>query len=504
MWPFTRRGAKFAAVAALESPAETLDLARFGSFSSAEQACIKGHIEKKIGEGWEQDRAVAAAINICAPSKSASKSSQIDADGEHIIVSFEAGGALKLKGGNYEAIDTGDGFFTILEVPILSAVTEGTKNAPFDVGMEWLQDAVKFGQEEYKRAHYCSPIHLTHSRAGADDPGFAGYFLPKKVSLFEVDGVPKPTLFADLKVTAECFEEIRAGRLPFVSPEIHEWTNRRIDSLALLAGKVPYHHYPLLTIGKIRKDASAKFDTILNPLTAAKFNQIEFACRFTKIEERMARMEQLLEKASNGSANEEKGGTTKAQEHDPRTAPPVVTPVEPGDIPGQTKPKLSNRGDHHMEGDKKPDGTVDAKFEARIAALEDNLKDRDGKDKVRSLEEKALRDLDGYIVTDKTRERIAKFAAMGEAVLNEFVADYKETRTKAPPSSLAKFEASLLQAPEVSRFEKLGPDVQRKAAQFAANYDGLKASGFRLSMNREEYVKIQLGMTGIQIPKEVA
>src|SRR3990167_7921105 len=113
-----------------------------------------------------------------------------------------------------------------------------------------------------------------------------------------------------------------------------------------------------------------------------------------------------------------------------------ATPVDPNEIPGVTQ-KLSNRGDSHMSADKKPDGAnvavPDAKFEARIAALEDNLKDRDERDTNRTLEEKALKELEGYTVTDKTRQAIAKFAAMGEEPLKEFVAVYKEGRTKAPP-----------------------------------------------------------------------
>ena len=522
MWPFRKRpgvGANFSAASAtLESPLETIDLAQFGSFTPAEQACIKGHIQKKIDEGWEQDRAVAAAINICAPSKSTSKSSAVDPDdAEYVVVTFNAGGTLKLKGGNYSATDTGDGFFTIHDVPILSAVTENTKNAPFDVGMEWLSDAVRFGQEEYKRAKYCSPIHLTHSRSGGDDPKFAGYFLPKRVALFEVDGVPKPTVFADLKVTAEVFEDVQCGRLPYVSPEIHDWTARRIDSLALLAGKVPYHHYPLLTIGSIKKDSSAKFDTILNPMAGDKFAaHLEFSSRFAQMEQRCAKMESAIDRIEKTLVSGKPPSTNAAmgqneeegkEPANPCTRPLDATPVDPNEIPGVTQ-KLSNRGDSHMSADKKPDGAnvavPDAKFEARIAALEDNLKDRDKRDTNRTLEEKALKELEGYTVTDKTRQAIAKFAAMGEEPLKEFVAVYKEGRTKAPPPSLAAFEASLLQTPEVSKFEKLGPEIQKKAARFAAGFDTLKASGFPPSMSREEYVKIQLRMSGIEIPKEVA
>lgn len=36
----------------------------FQQFTPSEQACISEHVSKKVKEGWEQDQAVAAAINI--------------------------------------------------------------------------------------------------------------------------------------------------------------------------------------------------------------------------------------------------------------------------------------------------------------------------------------------------------------------------------------------------------------------------------------------------------
>lgn len=66
------------AVAAMLSEAH-YDLAEF---SPEEQECISKHISQKVREGWDQERAVAAAINICAAGKATSKAQEDEGRGD--------------------------------------------------------------------------------------------------------------------------------------------------------------------------------------------------------------------------------------------------------------------------------------------------------------------------------------------------------------------------------------------------------------------------------------
>ncbi|KAF0137117.1 MAG: hypothetical protein FD152_683 [Xanthobacteraceae bacterium] len=127
-------------------------------------------------------------------------------------------------------------------VPIVSTHERGG----FDCTSAWLADAVAAANTA-ERGGYLPRLHSEHHDMG-DPVAPAGFLSAQRLGLFEVEGITRPTIFADLLVTEEALGRLAAGELPYVSVEINDPATPAISSAALLATRAPYFKYPLITV----------------------------------------------------------------------------------------------------------------------------------------------------------------------------------------------------------------------------------------------------------------
>ena len=392
-----------------------------------------------------------------------------------------------ISGGNYKAIDTKDGWYILRDVPCMSVVPKGTKNAPKDIGEDWMNDAVKFHQDLYDKGKSAYPIHIGHNDdLGLTHPEFAGFFKPTRVGKGLVEGKEQPVTFCDWKIKKTAFERFSKGELPFVSPEIRRWDKTKISSLALLDSQPPHFAFPLQTVGEIVEDPNAKFNADLPQ---------EFKVeRFSDLMERVSFDPTVDEEKKPEPSKEPKMADVKKTEGDPQAGKPNNNPVDQAVTVPASNPQSGAQTVKMSE-----DPTWAAKFAAmedRNAALEKRLNERDAADKAKELAAKALEDLRGYQIGETTKAKISKFAAEGAEKLNEFVAAVKEVAMKDSPRTFASAEAASVAAtdPSVAKFAQQGPDKLEAAARFASEYRILKShpAGKGMQISEEQYVKFQM------------
>lgn len=520
----------------IESP---LDVKKFGEFTPDEQKAISEKVRKLIDEGYEQDQAIAIAIKTVAPEKSKGEKDQDGAPIKMAAPMAPTGlqepnakkpetmnaNSPKLNGGKYTAIDTGDGFKTVKDVPIMAVVPEGAKGAPTTIDHEWHTKAVAFALDQYSTGKFLSPLHIGHN-----DPihkaEFAGYVLPTRVGTLTLDWKSQSVVFADLKMTQSAFERASRGELPYLSPEVYDWTQPKIDSVAFLDTKPPFFSFPIFTVGDVKIDHAAQFQAVLaNP---AKFNLSysglqpqynptamqtaqENLGRMVSIEDRVSKIERAI-------------GLTGVM--DKATA----TPVEPQNLlPGEPRragnmePKNEkDKADKSelIEKDKKPDvkakdekkddpsrmdadPKILAQFEARMAAAETKLlalerekEERAKADVVSARILNAKKELKGYPTTDTLEKTIAMFAADGEEKLKTFVEEYKKAVPRVQPRNMEALEAEIVAEasdPVLAKFQKDGPNAVERAARYLAQYKQLKdVYGTKIQSSSEQFVDFHM------------
>lgn len=394
-----------------------------------------------------------------------------------------AAGKPNISGGNYKAIDTKDGWYILRDMPCMSIVPKGTKNAPKDIGEDWMNEAVKFHQDLYDKGKAAYPIHIGHNDdLGLTHPEFAGFFKPTRVGKGLVEGKEQPVTFCDWKIKKTAFERFSKGELPFVSPEIRRWDKNKISSLALLDSQPPHFAFPLQTVGEVTEDPTAKF--------AADLPQEFKVERFSDLMERVTFDPSVDEEKKPEPSKELKMADAKKPEGDLQAGKPNANPVDQKNAEAAPAPI----GARMME-----DPAVAAKFAAiedRNAALEKRLNERDAADKAKALENKALESMRGYQIGDKAKAQIAKFAAEGEERLNAFIETLKEVTPKDSPRTFSDAERMNVSPadPAVAKFAQMGPDKLEAATRFATEYRTLKVhpAGRGMQISEEQYVKFQM------------
>jgi len=388
-----------------------------------------------------------------------------------------------MQGGGYKAIDCCDGWVIVRDVPVMSTVPKGVKNAPEPIGEEWMSDAVKFGQELYTKGKTAYPIHIGHNDdLGLTQPEFAGFFKPSRVGTALVEGKEQPAVFADWKIKKDVFERFSKGELPYVSPEVRNWNKRRISSLALLSSQPPHFSFPLQTVSEVAEDPYAVFSADLpKEFKVAKFDGMD-RVTFDPTVEDAPEIE-----------NKETTMADKPKE-DLQAGKPNNAPVEQDAAGKPAAPAAAPLGTKMSE-----DPVLAAKFAAMAdesAALKRRLDERDAADKAKELTAKALEDLRGYQIGETTKAQIAKFAAQGEDKLKDFVATIKEVAAKDSPRTFSDAERMNVSAsdPAVAKFAQMGPDKLEAATRFAADYRTLKShpAGRGMQITEEQYVKFQM------------
>lgn len=443
--------------------------------------------------------------------------------------------APRIDGGRYRAIDTKDGWFILKDIPSFARVPKGVKNAPEDIGEDWMRGAVAFGQRSYSENKIANPVHITHNDVlGTHNPEFAGFFKPTRVGTLKLDGKDEPVVFSDLKVKGSVFSKMKAGELPYLSPEINNWSKPAISSVALLDSQPPHFRFPMLTGWDVVDDPSAVFSADLpKGVSVARFSDGLERLRFAEFDPRE-------EKKDGDEKGDKDGGNGEKMEAADDDNPNVELeeavrggPEQTGDPHGQccahcdavredldkiAKMMGYKPGGNSMADPVKPDATpaeqpvktpvakmseLDPKLAAKFASLEDanaklaeRLDARDRAEKARERVVKALAALEGYQIGDKTKAMISVFAERGQEELDKYVEAVKESAVKETPSSLMAAELAGVKSndPALSKFAEKGPEELAKAARFAAEYRQLKNSpaGRGMSITEDQWISAGL------------
>lgn len=403
---------------------------------------------------------------------------------------------IKIKGGEYRATDTGDGYFTVHDVPIMSEVPKGTKGAPEDIDRGWLEDAVRIALERYDKGHFAGTAYVHHNaEIELNRPNFVGYVLPKRVGDYPMEEGVKATIFADIKMKSAAFELALKGELPYHSPEV-PWKKERVAGLAFLQTKPPHFEYALFTIGEIKQDHTARFQAQSEgkSMPEDKKNEKKDNGKMKgqsgekdDVKDRLAKMEAQFAKFAKYMEDNEKEKKDKEakMQADESHKKPNALPLESS----------------KMEADP----AMAAKFAAQadeMASLKKRLDERDRVETAAKLTERAMGDLRGYIIGNNTKAQIAKFALEGEEKLGEFVATVKEVAQKEPPTKIEDFMGApeITSDPAVAKFEAKGPEALSKASRFAAEYNSIKSSpaGKFMRSTKDQYIDAQFQMIEAQ------
>ena len=217
------------------------------AFSDREWSAIKKVLSDAIDRGDAPDMAVKQAVARCAPRVYQTR--------------FKDDGVTRMRpriGGNYTAVDNGDGTFQITDIPIFAKVPAGAKRNADEIGEEWMEGALEQNRMRAEEGHL-PPVHIYHSDEEAVKPSYAGKFILKHIGEIQYEGETIPALFADIiDMPADVFEKVRKGFLPYRSVEVHDWAKTEIDSLALMPTDVPFFRMAMTTIGKVIKREKAQ------------------------------------------------------------------------------------------------------------------------------------------------------------------------------------------------------------------------------------------------------
>jgi hypothetical protein len=214
------------------------------AFLPGQYAATKAKLKELLDENIDPDIAARQAVSLCAPGL-AKKHFKADGLGQ---VPTRA----KI-GGNYTAVDHGNGFFSIVNIPIFAEVPPGAKRNKERIGEEWMDKALEKNRMRRKEGHL-PPVHIYHSDEHAVKPEYAGKFVITKRGTITYEGDEIPALFASvIDIPAAVFERIKDGMLPYRSVEVHDWDNPEIDSLALMPTDVPFFRMAMTTIGDVKK-----------------------------------------------------------------------------------------------------------------------------------------------------------------------------------------------------------------------------------------------------------
>lgn len=403
-------------------------------------------------------------------------------------------------GGNYLSFDNGDGTFDIVGVPIFAEIPAGVRRNKRPIDASWMRSAVARNRARAAEG-YLPPIHVHHHEPGVQ-PEFAGKLELAGVSTITYEGRRMPATIANMRgVPAAVFERIKRGELPYRSVEIHDWDKEEIDSLALMDTEVPFFRMELLSIGKILKRQPVRMSAAERPAIAVQTDDERCMVALFNLGGHVMSIDdaKILEALKAGPVTRESLSALGVQfmDEDKKDEKKDEKMMAPNTAPGgEAEPKKFEMeadaagsmlklmraiatklgvmmDEDKKDTDRKPDlapvegmraGQDMIKLSARLAALEDKDSAREKSDAVSRRIEGARKQLAGYTLTAPTLERIAKFAAMGDEAVREFVAEYKQSVPQAPPESMEEFEGMLS-----------GTAADDTLIKFAASHPGPKS-----------------------------
>lgn len=427
----------------------------------------------------------------------------------------------RINGAQYEAVDTGDGFVTIKNVLFFAEVPKGEKNAPEDVKAERMRQMVSAALNKYEKEKFAAPAHKGHHKMVAlEDPEFLGFMLPRNVAKTTLDGREQDAIFGDLKLKASAFERVKKGELPYLSPEV-DWETWQFSSMALLDSMPPHFKGPLITVGKITEDPTAKF-TVGSTTSKGLFMHLptgEKNENTAKEDKKLREGEPTESKKNEHMSHADPDGDGDVHD-DAKMCAHCVKKMAAYEMsvahmdkamadvhykmglpykgaqmmadhtfkkPESSAPKEDNEKGKTVEKIKfEDDPAAVAKFaaqEARTKALEDKLAAKDLEEAKKVRIAAAFEDLKEYPLTQAGKDGIAKFADDPEK-LKTFVDALKAQTPKNSPNTVSEFEKIGKPAapavngadPDLAEFQLKRPADMPAILRYAQFHETWKAS----------------------------
>jgi len=358
-----------------------------------------------------------------------------------------------IPGGKYRARQNDDGTWDVLDMPVFSLVPKGKKGAPKDITEDDLRAAVREHQRKYKDDQFMARVNVLHNY-GVQPATPAGFFLPRIVKPFRMNGKMQATIFADLMgVPDAVFRDMEARGLPYCSVEVRTYEPLVFGALALLDTEPPFFEFPIISIGDKEFTDVTKIATDSDAVALARFH---FAEALPMPEDMEEKKKDDVEEAEMA---EDEGMDIKA----------IVKAVKDGSISVADMEEIVAAIDaRNSEGEEEvpiTDGVIDepvaamshedAKLAGRVAALED-YRDKAEQEKetvsIFAAEVEGL-EADGFTLSDKTRGTFRKFAEQGPDALRMFSASFRENAIQDPPSDLLGMPTGDIEWPdEVMQF----------------------------------------------------
>ena len=178
-----------------------------------------------------------------------------------------------IPGGDYKARQNADGTWNVYDVPIvlqaaIPVTTADGEQTEYMLTPDWMDRALANSDRRYAHGRYLAPLHVNHHFQGRD-VSRAGMFKLSRRGVLHYEGKKHAALFGTLLyLDGEAYAELRAGKLPYLSAEIHDVEKAEIDSVALMADTVPFFRLPNLTVGSEQPFTGAQLQRYRGRLAA--------------------------------------------------------------------------------------------------------------------------------------------------------------------------------------------------------------------------------------------
>ncbi len=421
--------------------------------------------------------------------------------------------ASTIPGGRYRAEQAADGTWRIFDVPVFAELPKGVKGAPRDIRGDELRECVRVALQKSEREAFLAPLHIYHQEQPTPSEP-AGFFLPRRVASYMLDGEIVDTIFADLVgVPDGVFREIDRARFPYRSVEIRSWEPLEFGGLALLDSQDPYFRFPLLTIGDRQPLAAGSVQQFARgplrafaPVGAGAVALFRFSDKEASMADEPKKDDPKEKKDGEKSfdGGELKGAVdtiTKAAEALSGLIPALQKLVQPaGAGGGEAAPA---EGPAQMAEDDDDDRkkaqcrAVDPEVRAELAATKDRVKKLERDREVETFVAGAKKALEakGFEVSEDTEKDLVDSYRVGKAEGDRFVATYARIAQKDPAKNLADAVGAAGRADpaEVAKFAAEGPEPLAAARKYSALYDQAVTRGFvnPKERSREAFIRSQ-------------
>lgn len=439
-----------------------------------------------------------------------------------------------MPGGKYDADQNPDGTWNVRDVPIVveAEVPVGTDGETEPIDKKWMQTALAASDRRLAQDSYLAPLHHNHHGSGRD-VSKAGSFKLTRIVLGTYEGEKRHKLLADLlHVDAETYADLRAGKLPYLSAEIHDITQPEIDSVALMADTVPFFRLPNLTIGRESPASQAKLEALVYGGRSNGRRQgavLLMATGGGPVEDPREQIKAAAMAALSDAIDAIGGGEEDDAEDDAAVLDDDMMDDTPPPELGEAVPAEQEAGDDpeieiDLEDDEDDDGSAElscgspkdpldhvkaaarmdakhstalaasrqreAKLEARLAAIEADTAHA-------KMVAWAMKQLKPYNLIELDA-KVEKWAGKGKAALRAFVETVKTERPIDPPTSWAGEAGALgVQTADAAFLSALPTQHHDKAQQFASEWRSARAAGYPGKCSLEDHVTICLQAEGL-------